>query len=59
MDVHRHHPDLAGVIALQVHHCANTPGITHIHTQAQGLLVQHVQQIDFDVQGCIYLGFRV
>ncbi|KAA6425993.1 MAG: hypothetical protein FRX49_03845 [Trebouxia sp. A1-2] len=34
VNVHWHHPDLAGIIALQVHHCANTPGVTHIHTQA-------------------------
>lgn len=44
VDVHRHHPHLPGIIALQVDNGPDAPGIAHVHPQPEGLAIQHVQQ---------------
>lgn len=45
VDMHRHHPHLPGIIALQVDHSPNAPGIAHVHPKPEGLAIQHVQQV--------------
>lgn len=41
-----HHVNLVCIIALEVHNCADAPGIAHVYAQAQRLLVKHVQQVN-------------